>query len=83
MNGEQPLRDANFVYDAWCRGWEQWAVADPSAAESAAEALGPAWDDVFTLADWDFSIEQLPEDVRRHFVRPAGDAEVLPSDPAD
>src|SRR5262245_13620774 len=51
MNGEQALRDANFVYDDWCRGWEQWAAADPATAADPAEDLGRGWDDVFTLAD--------------------------------
>jgi hypothetical protein len=78
MNGDKPLRDVHFVYDAWCRGWEQWAAADPAVAESAAEAFGSAWDDVFTLAEWDLMIEQVPEEGRRYFVRPETDAEVLP-----
>lgn len=39
MNAEQPLRDANFVNDAWCRGCEQWAASDPVGVESAAEAV--------------------------------------------
>lgn len=80
MNGDHHLRDANFVYDAWCRGWERWFAADPTAAEAAAEAFGPAWDDAFTLAEWDFRIAQVPEAGRGYFMRPVADAEVLRPD---
>ena len=51
---------------------------DPGGARAAAEGLGPAWDDVFTLADWDSRIGQVPEEGRRFFVRPAEEGEGWP-----
>jgi hypothetical protein len=53
------------------------------AAESAAEAFGPSWDDVFTLAECDLLTAEVPEEGRRHFPRPTVDAEVLPPEWTD